>query len=315
MTKKLPMSMRTQPEGLAITDEASWRLGLRETFEDQAEWRREKAKQYPDDERNLAAAAIYDRLAATVDAIPGDVFVVFSENVTEDFRDAERLSEMLRDVGFNSAPETAEDFVRSFIADRTVRQTSLPSATSPTGEATERGETAHERFMRKISGDPQFRPAKPSGTAFVIGGAKPYGATGSRSELGAWTAMAKVIDLDAEEIRKMRCQRAQALDAEDHGTSSPNKVLRKGYDSSRYWHTHPTGNTAALAIRRLRKDRPDIHARVLAGELSAHAGMVEAGFRKKPPSRTALQKIFTLLDKLTPAERAEVRRRCVARQG
>ena len=35
-------------------------------------------------------------------------------------------------------------------------------------------------------------------------------------------------------------------------------------------------------LRRLRKDRPDIHARVLAGELSPHGGMVAAGFRKKP---------------------------------
>jgi hypothetical protein len=29
-------------------------------------------------------------------------------------------------------------------------------------------------------------------------------------------------------------------------------------------------------MARLRKDRPDIHARVLAGELSPHAGMIEA---------------------------------------
>ena len=36
---------------------------------------------------------------------------------------------------------------------------------------------------------------------------------------------------------------------------------------------YPVGTTAAAALRRLRKDRPDIHARVLAGELSAHAGM------------------------------------------
>ena len=35
--------------------------------------------------------------------------------------DVERWTEMLRDVGFNSAPETAEDFIRSFIADRTAR--------------------------------------------------------------------------------------------------------------------------------------------------------------------------------------------------
>jgi len=43
----------------------------------------------------------------------------------------------------------------------------------------------------------------------------------------------------------------------------------------------PVGNSRAYALRRLRKDRPDIHARVLAGELTPHAGMTEAGLRKK----------------------------------
>ena len=47
----------------------------------------------------------------------------------------------------------------------------------------------------------------------------------------------------------------------------------------------PTGTSTEAFLRRLDKDRPDIHARVLAGELSAHAGMIEAGFRKKAPSR------------------------------
>jgi len=41
----------------------------------------------------------------------------------------------------------------------------------------------------------------------------------------------------------------------------------------------PTGTSRAYALRRLREQRPDIHARVLAGEISPHAGMVEAGFR------------------------------------
>jgi hypothetical protein len=44
----------------------------------------------------------------------------------------------------------------------------------------------------------------------------------------------------------------------------------------------PSGNSRAAFLRRLRKDRPDIHARGLAGELSPHAGMIEAGFRKQP---------------------------------
>jgi hypothetical protein len=42
----------------------------------------------------------------------------------------------------------------------------------------------------------------------------------------------------------------------------------------------PDGTARTTALRRLRKDRPDLHARVLAGELSANAAAVEAGFRR-----------------------------------
>ena len=87
---------------------------LRDDFKEQAEWRREKAKQYPDDSRHLEAAAIFDRLAATIDAIPQDVFVAFTKlEVNDGLLDVERWTEMLRDVGFGSSPETAEDFVQS----------------------------------------------------------------------------------------------------------------------------------------------------------------------------------------------------------
>lgn len=43
----------------------------------------------------------------------------------------------------------------------------------------------------------------------------------------------------------------------------------------------PTGNSESAALRRLRKDRPDLHAQVLDGELSAHAAAVQAGFRPR----------------------------------
>lgn len=43
----------------------------------------------------------------------------------------------------------------------------------------------------------------------------------------------------------------------------------------------PVGNSAAYALRKLRADAPEMHARVLAGELSPHAAMLEAGFRRK----------------------------------
>lgn len=100
------------------------RRDLYDVFKEQAEWQREKAKQHVNDERNLKVAAIFDRLAASVDTIPQDIFVAFSElgpEVADGLLDVERWTEMLRDVGFSASPETAEDFLRSFIADRTAR--------------------------------------------------------------------------------------------------------------------------------------------------------------------------------------------------
>lgn len=49
-------------------------------------------------------------------------------------------------------------------------------------------------------------------------------------------------------------------------------------------NVRPDGTSAAYALRKLRADAPTIHARVLAGDLSPHAAMVEAGFRRKTVS-------------------------------
>ena len=43
----------------------------------------------------------------------------------------------------------------------------------------------------------------------------------------------------------------------------------------------PTGNSAEQALRRLRKERPELHARVLAQEVTPHAAMVAAGYRQR----------------------------------
>jgi len=43
----------------------------------------------------------------------------------------------------------------------------------------------------------------------------------------------------------------------------------------------PKGNTRQNAMRRLRTHAPDLHASVLAGDLSANAAMIEAGFRER----------------------------------
>jgi hypothetical protein len=54
----------------------------------------------------------------------------------------------------------------------------------------------------------------------------------------------------------------------------------------------PTGNSRDAAIRRLRKDRPDLLEKVVAGQLSAHAAAVEAGHRKKPTHAESCVKSF-----------------------
>ena len=42
------------------------------------------------------------------------------------------------------------------------------------------------------------------------------------------------------------------------------------------------GNSEAYTLKRLSRDRPDILARIEAGEISANQGAIEAGFRDKP---------------------------------
>ena len=83
--------------------------------------------------------------------------------------------------------------------------------------------------------------------------------------------------------------------------------------------TAPTGTSAQSAIRRLRKDRPDLLERVVAGELSPNAAAIEAGHRQRKaqfypedPEKTAhllikhmsasdLEELQMWLDKLQPA--------------
>ena len=62
----------------------------------------------------------------------------------------------------------------------------------------------------------------------------------------------------------------------------------------------PKGTSRTYALRRLRATRPDIHTRVLAGELSPHKGMLEAGFRHQP---TPLDTLHTVWRKLSPDDR------------
>jgi hypothetical protein len=88
---------------------------LRDDFLDTARWRREKAKEHPDDERNLRAAELLEELATSVDAVAPELLEAYME-LGDDIRDSEIHSDMLRTIGFHWAPASGTEFVRAFIA-------------------------------------------------------------------------------------------------------------------------------------------------------------------------------------------------------
>ena len=79
-----------------------------------------------------------------------------------------------------------------------------------------------------------------------------------------------------------------ALDLFDQATRTPNGGDRRSEAAISLYNiqsdpdvTAPSGTSREAGLRRLRKDRPDLHADVLAGRLSTHSAMVKAGFRKR----------------------------------
>jgi hypothetical protein len=80
-----------------------------------------------------------------------------------------------------------------------------------------------------------------------------------------------------ELVQKMRAHR-RPKKGENKGV---NHTFKKG-----------TGN-AAYTVARLKRDRPDLAERVVAGELSANAAAIEAGFRKKATPLEALRRSWS----------------------
>lgn len=83
-------------------------------------------------------------------------------------------------------------------------------------------------------------------------------------------------------LRRICAGSMAALDALDRAVQAPVGTNQHSREDVANSNSHrPTGTTSTQALRRLRKDRPDLHAEVLAGNTSAHAAMVTAGFRPK----------------------------------
>ena len=105
----------------------------------------------------------------------------------------------------------------------------------------------------------------------------------------------KLID-SIEEL----ADRRTAQDLLDRTLQRPGHVHAERGKSDVYdIHVRPSGTSREAGLRRLRKDRPDLHTEVLAGRLSAHAAMVTAGFRKRKIS----------IPVATPADAAKALRR------
>lgn len=63
------------------------------------------------------------------------------------------------------------------------------------------------------------------------------------------------------------------------------------------------GNSKAYTLSRLKRENAELFNQVVAGELSANAAAIKAGFRRV---KSPLEQIRHLLTKLTPNERAEL---------
>ena len=91
------------------------------------------------------------------------------------------------------------------------------------------------------------------------------------------TAPLDGLGADIPIIKRLCCGDQVAIDAIDRvtqRTQADNKLVDN-------INKRPDGTSVAHALRKLRNQAPTLHQRVLDGELSPHAAMIEAGFRHK----------------------------------
>jgi hypothetical protein len=90
------------------------------SMESTAEWRREKAEEFPDDSRNLDAAKELEKLATEIKNLEGSELYQRVETLDDAMPDddnydlVEWLSEELRAVGFRTSYESGAEFLESY---------------------------------------------------------------------------------------------------------------------------------------------------------------------------------------------------------
>jgi hypothetical protein len=113
------------------------------------------------------------------------------------------------------------------------------------------------------------------------------------------------LGADVPLVRRLIANDPEALDLLDRALQNPASAHAGNNVPGR-----PEGNSRDKALRKLRKDAPELHAEVLAGRLSAHAAMVKAGYRKRtftvrPDPSSAVR---SLRKYMTPDQLAELAR-------
>jgi hypothetical protein len=83
---------------------------------------------------------------------------------------------------------------------------------------------------------------------------------------------------DVKTIQRMCSDDDETLDLIDVAIANPHGVHR---DIDNINITQPNGTSRQNALRSLRKNAPLIHKEVISGKLSAHAGMIKAGLRRR----------------------------------
>lgn len=88
------------------------------------------------------------------------------------------------------------------------------------------------------------------------------------------------LNTTVDELRHICARDRDAADALDQVLAeTPVKPVPNRVDNVNA--VRPVGNSRDRSMRHLREHSPELHRRVLDGELSAHAAMVEGGFRPK----------------------------------
>jgi len=120
--------------------------------------------------------------------------------------------------------------------------------------------------------------ARPPGHAPGVAGVVASGGRDERRRFTSSQKAALVVVADVPTLRRLCADDVVALDALDRATANGVGRPANGNDSL---PLKPSVESTPGTLRRLRHDAPELHGRVLAGELSPHAAAVEAGFRPR----------------------------------